>query len=82
MLNYSEKKFLDNPKKAINLMLQHNEVLNITTESEDYVILNAEEWRNIYETLYLNSIKGLSESIIKASGENLDDSTPVDQVEW
>jgi len=63
-------------------MLQHNEVLNITTESEDYVILNAEEWRNIYETLYLNSIKGLSESIIKASGENLDDSTPVDQVEW
>ena len=62
MINYSEKKFLKNPKKAIKQMIQHNEILNVTSEDENYVVINAEEWKNIYETLYLNSYKGLSES--------------------
>ncbi|MCU0288671.1 MAG: hypothetical protein MUF15_20040 [Acidobacteria bacterium] len=46
------------------------------------MIIDSDEWRNICETIYLNSIKGLSESIIEASREPLETATPVEDLDW
>ncbi len=59
-----------------------NDIVNIVSDDGGYVIIDAKEWRNIYETIYLNNIKGLSKSIIESSKEPLDDATPLDKVDW
>ena len=82
MINITEKKFLAAPKKVINQMQLSNEIVNIVSDKKGYVIIDADEWRNIYETIYLNNIRGLSKSIIKSSKEPLDSSTPLNKVDW
>lgn len=82
MINITEKKFLAAPKKVIEQMQLSNEIVNIVSDKMGYVIIDAEEWRNIYETIYLNSIKGLSKSIIKSSKEPLDGSVPLNKLDW
>lgn len=82
MISITEKKFLTAPKKVIDQMLLSNEIINIVSDKRGYVIIDEEEWKNIYETIYLNSIKGLSKSIIKSSKEPLNTSTPLNKVDW
>lgn len=82
MVNITEEKFLAAPKKALKKAHLSNDILNVVSESGGYVIIDSEEWRNISETIYLNSIKGLSESIIEASQEPLESATPFDQLDW
>ena len=74
MINITEKKFLAAPKKAIEQMQLSNEIVNIVSDKIGYVIIDAEECRNIYETIYLNNIKGLSKSITKSAKELLEGS--------
>lgn len=82
MVNVTEEKFLASPKELVAQAQSANEILNVISEDGGYVIIDSDEWRNIYETIYLNNIKGMSESIIKASQEPLADSTPLDQLDW
>ncbi len=69
MISITEKKFLSAPKKVIEQMQLSNEIVNIVSDKTGYVIIDAEEWRNIRETIYLNSIDGLSSSILSSSKE-------------
>ncbi len=55
----------------VNRVQSANEILNVISEDGGYVIIDSDEWRNIHETIYLNNIKGMSESIIKTSEEPL-----------
>jgi PHD/YefM family antitoxin component YafN of YafNO toxin-antitoxin module len=73
MINITENTFLQNPKKAIKRLQTENEIIKVVSDEKTYVIIDESDWNNIYETLYLNSIKGYPESIIEASKENLDD---------
>jgi len=82
MINITENKFLSEPKKILSQMQLNNEIVNIVSDDGGYVIIDAKEWRNIYETIYLSNIKGLSKSIIESSKEPLDDATPLDKVYW
>lgn len=82
MVNVTEEKFLASPKELVNMVQSANEILNVISKDGGYVIIDSKEWRNIYETIYLNNIKGMSESIIKASEEPLADSTPLDELNW
>jgi PHD/YefM family antitoxin component YafN of YafNO toxin-antitoxin module len=82
MVNVTEEKFLASPKEMVSRVQSANEILNIISEDGGYVIIDSHEWRNIYETIYLNNIKGMSESILNASEEPLEDSTPLDELDW
>jgi len=82
MISVTEKRFLSAPKKVIEQMQLSNEIVNIVSDKTDYVIIDAEEWRNIRETIYLNGIKGLSSSIVSSSKEPLKDSTPLSKLKW
>jgi PHD/YefM family antitoxin component YafN of YafNO toxin-antitoxin module len=78
MVNITEEKFLASPKEILEEIQDSNEILSVVTDRGGYVIIDSDEWRNICETIYLNSIKGLSESIIEASREPLETATPVE----
>ena len=82
MVNITEKKFLSSPKKVLEQVQSSNEILNVVADDGGYVIIDSNEWRNICETIYLNSIKGLSESIIGASKEPLDTAVSFDELDW
>jgi PHD/YefM family antitoxin component YafN of YafNO toxin-antitoxin module len=82
MISITENTFLQNPKKAIKRLQTENEIIKVVSDDKAYIIIDESEWNNIYETLYLNSIKGYPESIIEASKENLDDAVELNELPW
>ena len=46
------------------------------------VLISEDDWNAIQETLYLNSIPGVAESIIAGGNTPLRDCVPEDEVEW
>lgn len=47
------------------------------------VLISEDDWNAIQETLYLNSIPGMAESILEAGKESLDNSVTYDEnEEW
>ena len=46
------------------------------------VLIGEDEWAAIEETLYLNSIPGMAESIIEGGAEPLSDCIDEDSLEW
>ena len=51
-------------------------------EGRDFVVLSAEDWGAIEETLYLNQIPGLADSIREAAEEPLELGTRLEDLEW
>lgn len=50
-----------------------NPVNIINSKGDNAVLISESDWRDIEETIYLNSIPGLAESIISASKEDSKD---------
>ena len=81
MINVTEKIFLNNPEKIIHKNI-HNNIVNVVSDTNSYVIISSEQWKNIQETIYLNSIKGMVDSINRASNEDISESVTVDKLDW
>ena len=47
-----------------------NPVNIINSKGEDAVLISGSDWRDIEETIYLNSIPGFVDSVIEASKED------------
>lgn len=41
-----------------------------------------EKWRDVKATLYLNSIPGMADSIIKGGETPIEDCMPVEEMDW
>ncbi len=59
---------------------QTHEPILITGKRNNAVMISQEDWENIEETLYLNSIKGLTNSIIECKKANDDEFS--EDIEW
>ena len=59
---------------------QTHEPILITGKRGNVVMLSQEDWNAIEETLYLNSIPGMTSSIIDAM--NVPDSEFSEEIEW
>jgi prevent-host-death family protein len=46
------------------------------------VLISEDDWNAIQETLYLNSIPGVAESIVTGGNTPIDDCLSEDEVEW
>ncbi len=83
--------------KTISITNARKEIYNIANEVNEFheevfvynaatgknmVILSEEDWKGIQETLYLNSIAGMADSIIEAHNEPLEEGIPYEEVEW
>jgi PHD/YefM family antitoxin component YafN of YafNO toxin-antitoxin module len=82
MINITENSFLKDPTKAIERLKKEHQILKVVSDDKSFVVIDEEEWNNIYETLYLNSIKGHAESIIRASQEDIENATVLKDLEW
>lgn len=69
--------------ELINEVTQQHQPIYISSDHHnDLVLLSREDWEAIQETLYLNQIPGMVESIEEASKEAIDECIPVEDLEW
>ncbi len=70
-------------KELFHIVQEVNEThepIHITGKNSSAVLIGEEDWRNIEETLYLTSIPGMRESILKGMKEPLENLS--DKLDW
>jgi antitoxin YefM len=82
MINITEHSFLKDPSKAIERLKEEHQMIKVVSDERSFIVMDEEEWNNIYETIYLNSIKGYPESVIEASKEDIEDATASKDLDW
>lgn len=73
------RKDLYNLVENVNL---YSEPALIVGKKGNAVLLSEDDWNAIQETLYLNSIEGMAESIIEGAKTPIEDCISEDMVEW
>lgn len=51
-------------------------------KGKNAVLIGEDDWNAIQETMYLNSVSGMTESLIKGKNTPLADCLSEDEVEW
>lgn len=70
----------NNIYKLIDMATIESEPIQITGKIGNAILISEDDWRAIKETLYLTSIPGIRESIIKRLKEPLSKTT--DKIKW
>lgn len=65
--------------ESVNL---YHEPTLIVGKRANAVLISESDWSAIQETLYLDSIPGMTESILKGAKEALDECVSEDMVNW
>lgn len=79
MINTNVTNFRKQLFELIDQTIKYNEPVNISTKNGNAVLMSEEEYNNLIETMYLNSIPGMREKL--EEGIN----TPIkecDEFEW
>ena len=83
MMETTANEFRKTLKQKVDAFINNHEVLKVKRKNGgDFVVLSERDWRSIEETLYLNRIPGLVESIHNAAKEPLDQGTPLNEIDW
>lgn len=72
----------NNLYKLVDKVSETNEPILIAGKSNNAVLISEEDWSAIQETIYLNSIPQIAESIRTASNEEIDQMTPLEEIDW
>ena len=73
------RKDLYNLVESVN---KFHEPTLIVRKKANAVLISEDDWSAIQETLYLDAIPGMTESILEGANESLEDCISEDMVEW
>ena len=59
--------------KILSCVIKQGDTVSIATDEGSAVLVSQDEWNGILETLYLQSIPGMKESIMKGKATPLDE---------
>ena len=69
--------------KIMAFVNDNSQPLTLTNSNgENAVLVGQNDWNAIQETMYLNSVSGMTESLIKGKNTPLADCLSEDEVEW
>lgn len=68
--------------KLLEQVNQESKPCIITSRKGDGVLISKDDWDSIQETLYLQSIPGMQESIVEGMATPLSDCVSEDELEW
>lgn len=68
--------------KLVNEINESHKPIYIKGKNKNAVLISAEDWNAIAETLYLNSIPGMVESILEGAESKEEDLISEDEVKW
>ncbi|HHV15777.1 MAG TPA: type II toxin-antitoxin system Phd/YefM family antitoxin [Gelria sp.] len=73
MLNTNATNFRKNLFKYLDLAIDFNNVINVSTKKGNVVILSEEDYKGLMETLYLTSIPGMKEKLNEGLDAKIED---------
>lgn len=83
MTSISVTKARQNIYQILNDVNENSEPITITnTNGKNAVIISEDDWKAIQETIYLNSIPGMAESIREGGETPIEECVPEDEVDW
>ena len=78
-----ETSTMDNLQQTIEHHVKNHKILYVKQkQGDDFVVINAQDWRAIEETLFLNQIPELIESIQEVRKEPLEQGIPLKDLNW
>ena len=79
----SANEFRANLKRMVDRVIEDHRVLRVKRRrGGDFVVLSADDWSGIEETIYLSGIPGLVESVREAADEPVEEGTKLEDLEW
>ena len=81
MTNINITNFRKNIYSIVEQTIKYNEPVNVSTKDGNAVLISEEDYRNLIETLYIESVPGLKEDILKASEEPFEECIPEEEVD-
>lgn len=82
MTNVNVTNFRKDIYELLEQTIKYNEPINISTKNGNAVVLSEEDYNNLIETLYISSIPGLKEDIVKGLKEDVEECIDEEEVEW
>ena len=83
MTEVSANEFRAHLKSKVDEVIENHAVLRVRRRrGGDFVVLSADDWSAVEETLYLNQVPGLADSIHEAAVEPLGQGTELEDLEW
>lgn len=82
MINTNITNFRKDIYNMLENTIKYNEPLNISTKNGNAVVLSESDYKNIIETLYICSIPGLKEELLKRIHDPEKEFVAEDEVDW
>lgn len=82
MTNTNITNFRKNIYEMLENTIKFNEPINISTKKGNAVVISEEDYNNLMETLYIESIQGLKEEIIERKNSKDEDFVKEEEVDW
>lgn len=82
MTNVNITNFRKNIYSLIEQTIKYNEPINVSTKDGNAILISEEDYRNLMETLYIESVPGLKEDIINGMKEPIEEFIDESEVDW
>ncbi len=82
MTNTNITNFRKNIYEMLETTIKYNEPINISTKKGNAVVISEEDYNNLMETLYIMSVPGLKDEILRRGNAPDDEFVNEDEVEW
>ncbi|MEL7079490.1 MAG: type II toxin-antitoxin system Phd/YefM family antitoxin [Cyanobacteria bacterium J06648_1] len=82
MKPFTVREARDKLYRLIDEVAQSHQPITIKGRRNDAVLISREDWEAIAETVYLNSIPGVVDSIKSAAAEPLSEGTALEDWDW
>lgn len=79
MTNTNATNFRQNAFEYLNLAIDFNDVINVSTKKGNAVVISEEEYNGLLETIYLLSIPGMKERLGEGMNAKIED---CEDFEW
>lgn len=81
MTNINVTNFRKDIYELLDQTIKYNEPINISSKNGNAILISEEDYNNLMETLYISSIPGLKEDIIKGMKEDIDECINEEEVD-
>ena len=82
MTNVNITNFRKNIYSLVEQTIKFNEPINVSTKDGNAILISEEDYRNLMETLYIESVPGLKEDIINGMKEPIEEFIDESEVDW
>ena len=82
MTNINVTNFRRDIYTLLEQTINFNEPINISTKNGNAVVLSEEDYNSLMETVYIMSVPGLKDEILKRANDEENEFVSEEEVEW